>query len=265
MQQWTRQVGKILTCNTKVLEIFARREYFHPLAFLEKQFPLNWIEKCKMTLSVWITATGWLPKQSTTVNKVGNIIIAAISDHRERIVAASRKSRIFIVFKENKFLIFPAPESHRRELMGLRRAFKKRWSWVCNPVCMGKISALFCVAESIQGWHTWVLCADRVPVSAACQQILMDSSEALHKHGRSCFAVSHTIRARMKIKSLPVSLSCKTLCWSLIILTVSGILRGIFYLFFTDRHLKYLEIIEYLDRILIYAKHTGIYKTFLNV
>lgn len=146
MQQWIRQVGKILTCNTKVLEIFARGEHFHPLAFLEKQFPLNWIEECKMTLYVWITATGWLPKQSTTVNKVGNIIIAAISDHRERIVAASRKSRI-IALKGNKFLIFPATESHTRELMGLRRAFKRRWSWVCNPVCTGKISTLFCVTE----------------------------------------------------------------------------------------------------------------------
>lgn len=119
MQQWIRQVGKILACNTEVLEVFARGEHFHPLAFLAKQFPLNWIEKCKMTLYVWITATGWLPKQSTTVNKVGNIIIAAISDHRERIVAASRKSRN-VVFEGNKFLIFPAMESHRRE---------SSWSW----------------------------------------------------------------------------------------------------------------------------------------
>lgn len=199
MQQWIRQVGKILTCNTKVLEIFARGEHFHPLAFLEKQFPLNWIEKCKMTLYVWITATGWLPKQSTTVNKVGNIIIAAISDHRERIVAASRKSRI-IAFEGNKFLIFPATESHRRELMRLRRAFKKRWSWVCNPVCTGKISTLFCVTENIHAWHTWVLCADIMPVSTACTQILMDSSEALQNCGKGCFAVSHMIRARMKIR-----------------------------------------------------------------
>lgn len=143
MQQWVRQVGKILTCNTKLLEVFARGEHFHPLAFLEKQFPLNWIEKCKMTLYVWITATGWLPKQSTTVNKVGNIIIAAISDHRERIVAASRKGRN-ITFEGNKFLIFPAMESHRRELMGLRGAFKKRWSWECSPVCMCNIHTLLC-------------------------------------------------------------------------------------------------------------------------
>lgn len=143
MQQWIRQVGKILTCSTKVLEIFARGEHFHPLAFLEKQYPLNWIEKCKMTLYVWITATGWLPKQSTTVNKVGNIIIAAISDHRERIVAASRKSRI-IAFKGNKFLIFPATESHRSELMGQRRGFKERWSWVCKPVCMCNTHSFLC-------------------------------------------------------------------------------------------------------------------------
>lgn len=198
MQQWIRQVGKILACNTEVLEVFARGEHFHPLAFLAKQFPLNWIEKCKMTLYVWITATGWLPKQSTTVNKVGNTIIAAISDHRERIVAASRKSRN-VAFEGNKFLIFPAMESHRRELMGLRRAFKKRWSWDWIQYARA-ISTLFCVTENIQGWHTWILCTDVMPVSTACQQILMDSSDNFHKRGRSCFAVSCMIRARMKIR-----------------------------------------------------------------
>lgn len=138
MQWWIRQVGKILACNTQVLEVFARGEHFHPHAFLEKQFPLNWIEKCKMTLYVRITVTGWLPKQSTTVNKIGNIIIAAISDHRERIVAASRKNRD-VAFEGNKILIFPAMESHRRQLVGMRRAFKKRWIWDCNPICVCNI------------------------------------------------------------------------------------------------------------------------------
>lgn len=52
------KTGKILACNTQVLEVFARGEHFHPLAFLAKQFPLNWIEKRKMALYVWITATG---------------------------------------------------------------------------------------------------------------------------------------------------------------------------------------------------------------
>lgn len=143
MQWWIRQVGKILACNTQVLEVGARREHFHPLAFLEKQFPLNWIEKCRMTLYVWITATGWLPKQSTTVNKIGNIIIAAISDHRERTVAASRKNRD-LAFEGNKILIFLATESHRRELMGLRRAFRKRWSWDCNPACECNVHTFLC-------------------------------------------------------------------------------------------------------------------------
>lgn len=55
-----------------------------------------------MTLYVWITVTGCLPKQSTIVNKVGNTIIAAISDHRERNVAASKKSRN-VAFEGNKF------------------------------------------------------------------------------------------------------------------------------------------------------------------
>jgi len=40
-----------------MLEVLARREHFLSLAFLEKQFPLNWIEKCRMSLYVWITAT----------------------------------------------------------------------------------------------------------------------------------------------------------------------------------------------------------------
>lgn len=147
MQQWIRQVGKILACNTEVLEVFAGGEHFHPLAFLEKQFPLNWIEECQMTLYVWITATGWLPKQSTIVNKVGNTIIAAISDHRERIVAASKKSRN-VAFEGNKFLIIPAVESHRSELMRLRRACKKRWSWNCSPVCMCSIHTFLCDRDS---------------------------------------------------------------------------------------------------------------------
>lgn len=164
MQWWIRQVGKILACNTQVLEVFAGGEHFHPLAFLEKQFPLNWIEKCKITLYVWITATGWLPKQSTTVNKIGNIIIAAISDHRERIVAASRKNRD-VAFEGNKILVFPAMESHRRGLVGMKRAFKKRWSWDCNPVCA--TSTRFCATENIQGRHTWILRADRM-----CLQLL---------------------------------------------------------------------------------------------
>jgi len=78
-----------------------------------------------MSLYVWITATGCLPRQSTTVNKIGNIIIAAISDHRERNVAASRKNRD-VAFEGNKILIFPAIESHRTELVRMRRAFKNR-------------------------------------------------------------------------------------------------------------------------------------------
>ena len=143
MQWWIRQVGKILACNTQILEVFAGGEHFHPLAFFEKQFPLNWIENCKMTLYVWITATGRLPKQSTTVNKIGNIIIAAISHHRERIVAASRKNRD-VAFEGNKILIFPTMESHRRELVGMRRSFKKRWSGDCNPVCVCNIHMLLC-------------------------------------------------------------------------------------------------------------------------
>lgn len=138
MQQWIRQVGKILARYNKVLEVFAEGEHFHPLAFLEKQFPLNWIEECKMTLYVWITVTGCLPKQSTIVNKVGNTIIAAISDHRERNVAASKKSRN-VAFEGNKFLIIPAMESRRSELMRWRRACKKRWSCDCSPVCMCSI------------------------------------------------------------------------------------------------------------------------------
>lgn len=59
------------------------------------------------------------------MNKIGNIIIAAISDHRERIVAASRKNRD-VAFEGNKILVFPAMESHRRGLVGMKRAFKKR-------------------------------------------------------------------------------------------------------------------------------------------
>lgn len=150
MQQWIRQVGKILTCNTEVLEFFARGGHFHPLVFLEKQFPLNWIEKCKMTLYVWITATGWLPKQSTTVNRIGNIIIAAIWDHRERIVAASRKSRN-VAFEGNKFLIFPAME------LG-----ESSWGWgelskkdeVETAIQYAHaMSTLLCVMENVQGWH----------------------------------------------------------------------------------------------------------------
>lgn len=137
------KTGKILACNTQVLEVFARGEHFHPLAFLEKQFPLNWIEKRKMALYAWITATGWLPVQSTTVSKIGNIIIAAISTHRRRIVAAARKNRD-VAFQGKTILIFPAVECHRRELMGMKRAFKKRLSWYCNPVCVCNIHTLLC-------------------------------------------------------------------------------------------------------------------------
>lgn len=137
------KTGKILACNTQVLKVFARGEHFHPLAFLEKQFPLNWIEKRKMALYVWITATGWLPVQSTTVKEIGNIIIAAISTHRKRIVAAARKNRD-VAFQRKTILIFPAIEYHRRELMGMKRAFKKRLSWCCNPVCVCNIRMLLC-------------------------------------------------------------------------------------------------------------------------
>lgn len=145
-----------------------------------------------MTLYVWTTATGWLPKQSTTVNKIGNISIAAISDHRERIAASSRENRD-IAFEGNKILIFPAMESHGR--VGMKITFKiDEVETAIQYACA--ISTYVCVTENVQEWHTWIPHADMMCVSPASRQILMDSSEDLHRHGRKRYVVSGGIRAQ---------------------------------------------------------------------